>query len=107
MLDGVVTYYQAANLQPYAPVVEKIKEMESWRFITQERFDKIQKKMTQDEVKQLAGVPYMRNIREDKERGVTFWLYPKREGGAAAVYFDKKNLVYQKNFDAVTTKVVE
>jgi hypothetical protein len=44
----------------------------------------------------------------DKKRGVETWLYRKREGGAAAVHFKTKdNKVYNTNFDAIKTKVVE
>ena len=48
---------------------------------------------------------YYMNVKKDEKRGITFWLYPKRDGGAAAVYFDKKSKVYSMNFEAVKTKV--
>ena len=48
------------------------------------------------------------NIQVDEKRKVETWLYRKREGGAAAVYFKTtNNKAYNKNFDAVKIRVVE
>jgi hypothetical protein len=64
--------------------------------------------MTKDEVKEAIGPPYYQNIQVDEKRGVETWLYRKREGGAAAVYFKTRNeKVYDKNFEAIKQKVVE
>jgi len=109
-IDTVETakgYYEAVQLEPYQGLIDKLSELEQRRYITEERFAMIKRGMTQDEVKETAGVPYHGNVREDPESGVEFWVYPKREGGAAAVYFDKKDKVYNTNFDAVKTKVVD
>jgi hypothetical protein len=77
------------------------------RFINQERFDLIQKNMTMDEVKEIAGVPYYQNIQLDEKRGVETWLYRKEDGGAAAIYFKTKTTKsYDKKWDAVKTRVV-
>jgi hypothetical protein len=106
-LEGALGYYDSLGLPPYQPLVDRIAELDEIRFITQERFDLVQKNMTMDEVKELVGVPYYQNIQQDEKRGVETWLYRKREGGAAAVYFKMKtSKVYNKNFDAVKTKVV-
>jgi hypothetical protein len=81
-------------------------ELDDMRFITKERFDLVKKNMTMDEVKEVAGVPYYQNIQVDEKRKVETWLYRKREGGAAAVYFKTtNNKVYNKNFEAVKVKV--
>jgi hypothetical protein len=107
-LDVALSYYDSLGLAPYQPLVDRIAELDDLRFITQERFDLVQKNMTMDEVKEVAGVPYYQNIQQDEKRGVETWLYRKREGGAAAIYFRMKSgKVYNKNFDAVKTKVVE
>lgn len=100
-------YYEAIGQAPYASLEDKIKEYEDWRFITKERFDEVKKGMTEDEVKALVGVPYYRNIQEDPKKGVTAWLYKKREGGGAGIYFKtKRQKVYSKNWEALKTKVV-
>lgn len=101
-------YYAATSFPPYPPLIEMIDRFQEWRFINRERFDAVQKNMTVDEVRATAGVPYYGNIREDDQRGVEMWLYPKREGGAAGIYFKQKTgKVYDTKFDAITTKVVQ
>ena len=100
--------YDQVGLDVYSGIDEKIAWLNDWRFITQERFDSVNKGMTKDEVKVLAGVPYYQNIQKDTKRDVETWLYRKVDGGAAAIYFKMKtDKVYNKNFDAIKTKVVE
>jgi hypothetical protein len=102
------SYFSAAGLTPYHPLVAKIAELDDWRFITAERFGAIAKGMTKDEVVAVAGQVYYRNIQMDESKGVETWLYKKREGGAAAVYFKTKTgTVYDMNFDAIEVKAVE
>jgi len=107
-LDSASSYYDSIDLPSYQPLVDKMAELDDMRFITQERFDLVKKNMTMDEVKEAIGVPYYQNIQVDEKRKVETWLYRKREGGAAAVYFKTtNNKVYNKNFEAVKLKVVE
>ena len=99
-------YYEQIQKPVYEPLNVRISELDELRYITEERFDQITKGMTEAQVKEAAGTPYYRNIKEDQEKKVITWLYPKREGGAAAVYFKMDNRkVYSKNFDAVKIKV--
>jgi hypothetical protein len=107
-LDAALSYYDSIDLSPYQPLVDKLAELDDMRFITQERFDLVKKNMTMDEVKEAIGVPYYQNIQVDEKRKVETWLYRKRGGGAAAVYFKTTtNKSYNKNFEAVKLKVVE
>jgi len=107
-LDAANSYYDSIGLPPYQPLVDKLAELDEMRFITKERFDLVAKNMTMDEVKAVVGVPYYQNIQVDEKRKVETWLYRKREGGAAAIYFrTSNNKVYNKNFDAITVKVAE
>jgi hypothetical protein len=107
-LDAANSYYDSIDLPPYQPLVDKMAELDDMRFITQERFDLVKKNMTMDEVKEVIGVPYYQNIQVDEKRKVETWLYRKRQGGAAAVYFKTTtNKAYNKNFEAVKLKVVE
>jgi len=107
-LDAAVSYYESIGLPPYQPLVDELAALDEMRFITQERFDEVKKNMTKDEVKEIVGVPYYQNIQLDEKRGVETWLYRKREGGAAAVYFRMKtDKAYDKNWDAVKIKVAE
>ena len=106
LLDTASGYFEMLGLELYQPLVDKKAELDDARYITEERFQAIKKRMTEDEVKEIAGVPYYLNMKEDAQRGIAYWLYPKREGGAAAIYFDKRGRVYSMKFDAVKTKVV-
>jgi hypothetical protein len=107
-LGSALSYYDSLGIPRYQPLADKLAELTDMRFITQERFDEVTKGMTMDEVKAIAGVPYYQNIQVDEKRGVETWLYRKAEGGAAAIYFrTKTGKVYNKNFEAVKTKVVD
>ena len=107
-LDTANSYYDSIDLPPYQALVDKMAEFDDMRFIVQERFDLVKKNMTMDEVKELVGVPYYQNIQVDEKRKVETWLYRKRQGGAAAVYFKTtNNTVYNKNFEAVKLKVAD
>jgi len=106
ILQTAKGYYESIGLPPYQPLVDAMANFDEMRYITQERFDAVKKGMTEDEVAEVAGVPYYRNKKKDEKRGIEYWLYPRREGGAAAIYFNKKKKVYHKNFDAVKPQVV-
>jgi len=106
-LASALSYYETLSLPVYPKLAETLAELEEMRFINQERFDLIKKNMTMDEVKEVAGVPYYQNIQVDEKRGVETWLYRKKDGGAAAIYFRVKTAKsYDKKWDAVKTKVV-
>jgi chromosome segregation ATPase len=104
-VQSAKSYYDAIGKQPAQLLLDKLNQLDEWRYITQTRFDQLKKGMTEQEVRDTIGVPYYMNVKKDEARGITFWLYPKREGGAAAVYFDKKGKVYSMDFDAVKTRV--
>jgi len=106
-LIGAKTYYEAVGIEPLPELEEKAALYDQMRFMTEERFELVQKGMTMDEVRATAGVPYYRNIKEDTQRKTTMWLYPRREGGAASVTFDRHGKMYNKNFDAVKPTVVD
>jgi hypothetical protein len=107
-LGSALSYYDSLELPRYQRLADKLAELSSMRFMTQERFDQVAKGMDMEEVKRIAGVPYYQNIQVDEKQGVETWLYRKAEGGAAAFYFrTKTGKVYNKNFEAVKTTVVQ
>jgi len=107
-LDAAASYFDSLDLPQYQPLTDEIATLQEMRFITRERFDLVKKNMTMDEVKEIAGYPYYQNIQRNEKQGVETWLYRKKEGGAAAIYFKMKtSKVYNKNFEAVKMKVVE
>ncbi len=82
---------------------------EELRYMTQERFEQVEKGMSQDDVRGLLGQPNLRNVREYPERGVTAWFYPTTEAGdAAAVWFrGDEPKAYQLKFDAIVKEAEE
>ena len=107
-LDAASSYYDSLDLPAYQPLTDKLATYEEMRFITQERFDAVTKGMTKEEVIEVAGPVYYQNIQVDEQRKVETWLYRKRDGGGAAVYFrTNTDKVYNKNYEAIKTKVVE
>jgi hypothetical protein len=78
------------------------------RYMSEERFARAKKGMTQDEIREALGQVNLYNIREYEDRGVSAWFYPTAEGGyAAAVWFREnkrsgEQQVYQLKYDAVS-----
>ena len=106
ILATAKNYYENLGKQPYDKLVKAIAQYEDMRTITRERFDAVKKGMTMDEVSEVAGPAYYGNRREDPKKGAIMWLYPRRDGGAAAIYFKKKTgKVYGKKWDAVKPQV--
>jgi len=104
ILSTAKNYYENLGKTPYPKLSEAIGHYEEMRYITKDRFDAVKKGMTIDEVSEVAGPAYYGNRREEK--GAIMWLYPRRDGGAAAIYFRKKTgKVYAKKWDAVKPQV--
>lgn len=84
---------------------QELARAEVERFMTKERFAEAKKRMSQDEIRQILGQANLKNIRKYPEKNVEAWFYPKENGGAAGVFFEKNRagdlVVYQVNFDAV------
>jgi hypothetical protein len=99
-------YNQSLAQDPENPDLKAaIARAEEMRYVTQERFDQVKKKMTQAEVKAILGPVYLRNVQKYEDKGVVAWFYRKEGGGAAGVYFQEKNkgtgdwVVYDADFD--------
>ena len=96
----------AAAVDPDNPTLKSaIAEAEANRLVTPERFALVKNGMTPEEVRQVVGPVYLRNVKEYPDKGIVSWFYPTADDGhAAAVYFHKKGeslVVYQATFDAV------
>ncbi len=82
----------------------RLEAAEEARYMDEERFALVETGMTEKQVVAAIGQVFHRNVREQADRGITTWLYPRLEGAAAAVYFKKSGdslVVYETNFDAV------
>jgi len=103
-------YNQSLLLAPgNAKLEQAIADTEANRYMTEERFAQVKKKMTQSQVRDLLGQPKLSNIREF-ETGVVGWFYKKEDGGAAGVFFRKNRRdeyeAYEVNFTAIERQVV-
>ncbi len=102
---AINVYITALNADPENEKLLAAKaEAESLRYMTEDRFSQVKKKMTQDEVREILGTPKHSNIREF-DNGAIGWFYRKEEPRTAAgVYFEEKDgeyVVYRSAFDAM------
>lgn len=108
---AIEIYQTAMKIDPDNPKLKAaLQKAEDMRYMTEDRFQNVQKGMSEDEVREQIGQVNLRNIRKYPEKGVVAWFYPKDGGGAAGVYFEKNKKsgeyrVYEAKFDAVKQKV--
>jgi hypothetical protein len=79
-------------------------DAERLRFVDEESFGRVEKGMTEDEVKAELGQVKPQNRRRSPD-GTTVWLYPRKGGAAAAVFLRPGPAgsleVWETHFDAV------
>lgn len=101
--DRAISMYRSAlDLDPgNEAILERIAFAEQRLFLSQQEFSRIQPSMSQSDVAALIGYPRVDWVKETIRDGriYTVWIYPKEDGGAAAVYFDN-GVLYHKNWDA-------
>jgi tetratricopeptide (TPR) repeat protein len=102
-------YNRALQIDPdYQLLKDELAKAERDRYMTKERFDQVQKGMTEAEVRNLLGQVNAYNIKEYPEKNVVAWFYPREGGAAAGVFFQKNKqgvyVAYQLNFEAVKAK---
>lgn len=75
------------------------------RFVAIDNFSQIRTGMSEDDVRRLIGLPREDWIKQVTQRGRVYavWIYPKRDGGASAVYFDN-GVVYHTNWNAAAPR---
>jgi hypothetical protein len=88
----------------YERLEKALGEARAMRFVTAERFARVDRGMTRADVRAALGPVNLRMIRSYPERGVEAWLYPKQGGGTAAVFFRRDTsrralVVYATSFD--------
>lgn len=90
------------------PAIEAaLAEAQERRYMDEERFGQLARGMSGQQVRQLLGTPYHRNVRE-YEDGAVGWFYPTDANrSAAAVYFRRKGddlEVYKFDYRAVVNE---
>jgi hypothetical protein len=103
--DRAIELYDAAvALDPGNSVAkERVALAQSRRFVSVEAFGTIRVGMKEEEVRRIVGLPREDWIKQvvQNNRAYSVWIYPKKDGGASAIYFDN-GVVYHTNWNAAT-----
>ena len=101
--DRAIAFYQdALAVDPgNADAKARVALAESRRFVPMGGFANVKNGMKEDDVRGLVGLPREDWIKQvvQNNRVYSVWIYPKSDGGAAAVYFDN-GVVYHTNWNA-------
>ncbi|HVT04832.1 MAG TPA: tetratricopeptide repeat protein [Thermoanaerobaculia bacterium] len=101
--DRAISIYQSAlAIDPENPDARaRLAIAESRRYITMDGFAAVRDRSKEEEVRRLVGMPpedWIKQVVQNK-RAFSVWIYPKKDGGAAAIYFDN-GIVYHTNWNA-------
>lgn len=101
--DRAMAMYEAAlALDPQnAAARQRLELAQSRRFVPLNSFSQVSPGMSEEEVRRLLGMPREDWIKQVVQKGRVYsvWIYPKRDGGASAIYFDN-GFVYHTNWNA-------
>ncbi len=99
---AIAMYREALELDPASPDARaRIALAEQRRYVAMTPFATLKTGMREDDVRRIVGVPredWIKQVVQNK-RVYAVWIYPKGDGGAAAVYFDN-SVVYHTNWNA-------
>lgn len=99
---AISLYREALEIDPGNTVAtERIAQAEGKRFVEMAAFSRVKPAMSEREVRTLVGLPREDWIKQvvQNSRIYSVWIYPKSDGGAAAIYFDN-GVVYHTNWNA-------
>ena len=84
-----------------ADAKSRIALAEGRRFISMDAFASVKAGMKEENARALVGYPREDWIKQvvQNNRAYSVWIYPKADGGAAAIYFDN-GVVYHTNWNA-------
>ncbi len=103
---AIALFREALELDPKnAEASERISQAEGRRFVDMAAFGRIHVGMKETDVRALVGLPREDWIKQvvQNNRFYAVWIYPKADGGAAAIYFDN-DLVYHTNWNAAAPR---
>ncbi len=99
---AIEMYRQALAVDPEnADARQRVAIAEGRRFVSMNGFANVKNGMKEDDVRRLVGLPREDWIKQVEQNNRLFavWIYPKSDGGAAAIYFDN-GVVYHTNWNA-------
>ena len=99
---AIALYRDAQQYDPNnAAIAQRISAAEQKRFVAVSTFAAVKNGMKEDDVRALVGLPREDWIKQvvQNNRIYSVWIYPKSDGGAAAIYFDN-GVVYHTNWNA-------
>lgn len=101
--DRAIDFYRAAlEIDPAnKEAKDKLATAESRRFVSMNAFASVKTGMREQDVRSMIGLPREDWIKQvvQNARVYSVWIFPKSDGGAAAVYFDN-GVVYHTNWNA-------
>ncbi|MCX7894345.1 MAG: outer membrane protein assembly factor BamE [Thermoanaerobaculum sp.] len=102
LLETAQGYFESVSAPVPTELQALLQEARTFRHITKERFDQVQKGMTRQQVKAITGTPLALNVREQEVKGkkVTVWLFRAESGEIASFFFDEKGKLYSKDWKA-------
>ena len=101
--DRAISLYREA--QQFEPnnqaIAQRITAAEQRRFVAVSAFANVKNGMKEEDVRAIVGLPREDWIKQvvQNNRVYAVWIYPKSDGGAAAIYFDN-GVVYHTNWNA-------
>ena len=100
--QALARYREALAVDPdNADAKARIAYAEERRYVSMSGFANVKNGMKEDDVRRLVGLPredWIKQV-EQNSRIYAVWIYPKSDGGAAAIYFDN-GVVYHTNWNA-------
>ena len=100
--QALARYREALAVDPEnADAKGRIAYAEQHRYVSMSGFANVKGGMKEDDVRKLVGLPREDWIKQvvQNNRVYSVWIYPKADGGAAAIYFDN-GIVYHTNWNA-------
>ncbi len=99
---AIELYRLAAQIDPSNTAIQpRIERAQGRRYVSMDDFAAIRSGMREGDVERRIGIPredWIKHLREG-ERLFSVWIYPRSDGGAAAVYFEN-GTVYHTNWNA-------
>jgi len=100
--QALAKYREALAADPEnADAKSRIAYAEQRRYVSMSGFATVKNGMKEDDVRRIVGLPredWIKQV-EQNSRVFSVWIYPKSDGGAAAIYFDN-GVVYHTNWNA-------